>query len=321
MYTLLYKTTLLVSALVLTLCILYQYVNQHQEANYFSSIVDKQNRAESLKDRHRLLLVGGSGTAFGIDSELLEDSLRIPVVNLAMHVGLGLPFMLKQVQSIAHSGDIVLLTPEYFLSDGDEYMQFYTGVCYSPALNYITFDHPLSFAIRRVNYWIRRIQSSFLLVIEDESSARISDTTSVYFRAGFSPRGDLISPLNNRAPDKIAQLEIKPLDYKKEIALINALAKEFRHRNVSLLLTYPALSASTFMANQPAIETYTNLMKKLELVNVLSHPTKNMYPDSCFFDSAYHLNSAGRHNRSLQLSSLLKPLMHHVNKPTLLSSN
>ncbi|GAB3040186.1 hypothetical protein [Spirosoma pulveris] len=300
---------------------MYQYVNQHQEANYFSSIVDKQNRAESLKDRPRLLLVGGSGTAFGIDSKLLEDSLHISVVNLAIHAGLGLPFMLNQVQSIAHSGDVVLLTPEYFLSDGDEYMQFYTSVCYSPALNYITFDHPLSFAVRRVKYWIRRIQSSFLLVIKDERSARISDTTSVYFRAGFSPQGDLISPLNNKAPEKIAQLDIKPLDYKKEIALINALAKEFRQRNVSMLLTYPALSESTFMANQPAIKLYTNLLKNLRFVNVLSQPEKNMYPDSCFFDSAYHLASAGRHDRSLQLAGLLKPLTRRVNQPTLLSSN
>jgi len=38
----------------------------------------------------RIIIVGGSNVAFGIDSELMEEELDIPVINDGLHVALGI---------------------------------------------------------------------------------------------------------------------------------------------------------------------------------------------------------------------------------------
>ena len=57
----------------------------------------------------RIVLVGGSGVAFGADSELMERELPgYTVVNFGMYAALGTTVMLDLSQPLLREGDIVL---------------------------------------------------------------------------------------------------------------------------------------------------------------------------------------------------------------------
>ena len=61
----------------------------------------------------RIILVGGSGAAFGVDSALMERELPgYSVVNFGMYAALGTTVMLDLSQPHIREGDIVLLIPE-----------------------------------------------------------------------------------------------------------------------------------------------------------------------------------------------------------------
>ena len=61
----------------------------------------------------RLILVGGSGAAFGVDSCLLEEALPdYHVVNFGMYAALGTSAMLDLSKSRVREGDLVILLPE-----------------------------------------------------------------------------------------------------------------------------------------------------------------------------------------------------------------
>lgn len=61
----------------------------------------------------RIVLVGGSGVAFGVDSALMERELPgYTVVNFGMYAALGTTVMLDLSQELIRSGDIVILIPE-----------------------------------------------------------------------------------------------------------------------------------------------------------------------------------------------------------------
>ena len=293
------KIGLLTGSILLTLGLLYWLTNQYSSTGYFAAIIDKHHRADALKDCPRLLLVGGSGTAFGVDSQLLEDSLHLPVVNLAIHADLGLPFILRQVQSVARPGDVVLLIPEYLLGRGDDYTQFYASQFYAPAKMFMTFDGPYDYAVRRAIYYLKRIQNGLLVGADDQRMAKISDTTFVYFRAGFSHQGDLISPHNNRRSDNIGRIQLVFRGYAEEVNLINAAAANMH--GVTTLITYPAFAKSQFLANTIAISQYVRELTKLRMVQLIGIPERVVYPDSCFFDSPYHLYSVHRQDYSGQL--------------------
>jgi len=61
----------------------------------------------------RIIVVGGSNVAFGIDSELMELELGIPVINDGLHVALGIA-PLNEIKSFLQPGDIVIISLEYY---------------------------------------------------------------------------------------------------------------------------------------------------------------------------------------------------------------
>lgn len=295
------KISLLVSCLAGTLFAFYTNSIQQDATSYFASMIDKHRRLDELAGKPRLILAGGSGTAFSVDSQLLEDSIGIPVVNLGLHAGLGLPFMLKQLRAIALPNDIILFTPEYFLSYGDDYTQFYVSDCFKPALQFMSFDSPFDYAIRRVNYFLRRIRNNLFIKNNTNKNERISDKTSVYFRKGFSDRGDLLSPINNKRAVEFEKLTIHNRDYSKEIGLMNLTAAELHKKDATLMVMYPALAESKFDKNAEVIAQYAANLRQVKLIKLIGFPENHKYPDSCFFDTPYHLTGPCRREYTLSI--------------------
>src|SRR4051794_11320917 len=79
----------------------------------------RQDAGRTGAGRPRLVLVGGSGTLYGIDAELIERKTGVPTVNFGTHAGLGLRYLLTRARRELRPGDRVLLAPEYELLADD----------------------------------------------------------------------------------------------------------------------------------------------------------------------------------------------------------
>ena len=90
------------------------FVIPFEENNYYLALNDKHKALETTP-QPRIILVGGSNLAFGIDSERMEKELNVSVVNTGLAAGMGLPYMLKDVKPYLKEGDTVILVPEYSL--------------------------------------------------------------------------------------------------------------------------------------------------------------------------------------------------------------
>lgn len=78
--------------------------------------LDEYGHKESmLKDglSPRVVFLGGSSTAFGIDSRMVGDSLGINVVNYGLQAGVGLRLMMADALLYCRPGDILVIAPEY----------------------------------------------------------------------------------------------------------------------------------------------------------------------------------------------------------------
>src|ERR1700722_8464973 len=73
---------------------------------YMNAMIEKHKKAEMIKGP-KIIMTGGSSVAFGIDSKELQDSLKMPVVNLGMHAALGLNFILAEASKFARNGDVI----------------------------------------------------------------------------------------------------------------------------------------------------------------------------------------------------------------------
>ena len=64
-------------------------------------------------EKTRLVLVGGSAAAFGVDSALLEEQLpQYKVVNFGLYAALGTRVMLDLSEPLLREGDLVVVLPE-----------------------------------------------------------------------------------------------------------------------------------------------------------------------------------------------------------------
>lgn len=78
---------------------------------FYGALNEKFDRLNSI-DGEKIVVVGGSSVAFGLDSKLLELYTGMPVVNFGLYADLGTKMMLDLSLSGISDGDVVILAPE-----------------------------------------------------------------------------------------------------------------------------------------------------------------------------------------------------------------
>ena len=61
----------------------------------------------------KIVFIGGSNLAYGIDSEKISEELNINVVNMGVNAGFGLKFIIDSTYNLLNKNDILILIPEY----------------------------------------------------------------------------------------------------------------------------------------------------------------------------------------------------------------
>ena len=83
-----------------------------QYAHTFHGELDEKfDRLNSI-DEPKIVVVGGSSVAFGLDSKKLEEYTGMPTVNFGLYAALGTKLMLDLSLSGIGEGDIVVVSPE-----------------------------------------------------------------------------------------------------------------------------------------------------------------------------------------------------------------
>jgi hypothetical protein len=83
--------------------------------SWADDIIKKKAAISATTPGPRLLLIGGSGTTFGLQAGVIEKETGYHALNLGTHAGLGFDLILHWAEKEAQPGDTVLLVPEYEL--------------------------------------------------------------------------------------------------------------------------------------------------------------------------------------------------------------
>ncbi len=256
---------------------------------------------EKLKSP-KLIIVGGSGSAYSIDSKMLEDSLNIPVVNMATAYGLGLEFMLEEVKESIGKGDKILVIPEYYLPlEGNRKLITLVNDLNPNAHKYSHLDllEKLNFII--VNF--QRVGSSVFYKF-----LKINNDSKTTLRSSFNERGDMVYHLDkeNIRPIKDKEKIYNSL-YNNELNHLNAFVKYTKSKEAKVFYSFPAYPISEFENNKEAIKFFEKRIIDKFIGEIINNSEANLYPDTDFFDTVYHLNKNGRAKRSEYLVKTLRP--------------
>jgi hypothetical protein len=257
---------------------------------YLYGVALKHRLADSIQ-KPKIILVGGSNVAFGFDSREIQDSLGMPVVNMGIHVQLGLDFILNETKAVMKPNDIIFLSPEYFMSmKGTWEAKNAAGNFYPPAKAYYPWD-PMA----NLDYALTVNRRKFK---EALASQVFDGNDTVYSSKSFdTTNGDVIKHLNQLHKPVLSGSDLK-YEYWRGIREINDFGEYAQGRNVKVCFFFPTYAASFFQKDKNVIHRYASDIRKDLKIPVLNTPADLVFPDSLFYDTQYHLLKTGRKMRT-----------------------
>lgn len=254
----------------------------------------------------RIILVGGSNVSFGIDAELMQQTLGMPVINDGLHAGLGV-VPLRELQDYIRPGDVIIISLEYqlfssrgmmdgdlaFLSDWIEYAPERTKFLSDPWR-----ETPALYATmlqRKVN----REVNTFLF------GGSLEEVRNVFVGTRYNSNGDFIGHLQQvSTPRRKISFEPYPISIVQEeiFLFLERFHRMAREKGAEVYFEAPA-SRRTNCKNtgEASMANFFRTFEERSSIPVLTPLDEVCLPDKYFFDTAYHLNAEGRQVRTERL--------------------
>ena len=277
------------------------------ENSYIAATIDKHERLRGTPSP-RLILVGGSNLAFGIKSKSLEEQTGRPIVNMGLHCGFGIDFMLREVENEIRTGDVVVLSFEHeiFSASGIELLATQllevrpASISLFPPSEWTTLIDDRGFAI------VGGIARRTLLRSFEEPQPLMAGT---YKRELFDPQGSYIGHFGLLpALGKTVPKHISPISNTIRTKMEH-FAKLCRDRGALCFYSCPPHPDLLLAPIREKIEANLTELKKIPHLVVLDHPLDHSYPEDLFYDSAYHLGEEGAEQRTRKVAEALRPFL------------
>lgn len=304
---------MIVFPLLVTLGILEIILSLHEKhhspgAIFSQSIIE--NKVESLREikDNKILFIGGSSVAYGIDCKLVKEKLNINSMNFGCMVGLGPEILFENAKEFLKPGDTVVLCWEY------ETYRFhrrnrnlnYLGLMMGPQKNVFDKIPLLDRLYLKLYFPFNLVRFSLFSILSSTH-----DLGDIY-KCGwsFDDLGNVTSNIGTVTSK--AELENSPLtplisehEIHQDLTIIVNKILDFADKNkIKIYATWPnTYRNSSYKTNNLVatnLETYKFFWKKLG-VEVLGEPEDAMFPIEYFYDSVYHLNRKGTELRTLKL--------------------
>jgi hypothetical protein len=254
----------------------------------------------------RIILVGGSNVAFGIDAELMQQTLGIPVINDGLHAGLGI-VPLRELQEYIRPGDVIIISLEYQL--------FSSGNAMGGDLAFLS--DWIEYSPRRIQYlshpW-RQAPALYTTMLQRKVNRAVNtalfggsldELRDVFIGTQYSSNGDFIGHLDQASTPR-KKISFDPYPVSKVQSQVFAFLEEFyqaaRQKGAEVYFEAPASRKSNCdTTGETSLASFFKQFEQRSSIPVLTRLDELCLPDKYFFDTAYHLNAEGRRVRTQRL--------------------
>lgn len=246
----------------------------------------------------KVIIVGGSNATFGIDSEVLENALCMPVVNMSLHASLGFRFMVDEVKNSLGKGDLVIVSLEhsgYSTPEKDNDIHILTVDRVPSAIQFIPW-----YSRPRVLMGVMLMRMQALYKVFTGAWKNASED-KVYRASGFNERGDIVSHIGlpHRDPARIEKVVYATKTVSDDFyPIAQDLIDHAKNSGADVVWTWPVIATSSF--RQGRNDTIAQVLATHD-IELLGNSVDLVLPDTAFYDTHYHLRAVGRQIRTRQL--------------------
>ncbi len=276
-----------------------------QYTNYFHGALDEKYERLNSIDERKIVVVGGSSVAFGLESEKLEEYTGLPVVNFGLYAALGTKLMLDLSRSGINEGDIVVLAPEL---DAQTMSMYFSS---EETLKAVDDDYSMALRVRGADNKFSMIGSLFGHVCNKLEFMRdgTPNPAGVYNSKNFNEYGDVEydrpSNVLESYYDANTLITLDESILEDEfIEYLNEYIEFCENRGASVYFSYCpmnelALAPGTTDESIAAFEA--TLRERIDCKHI-SDIEGYIMPAGYFYDTNFHLNDKGSLARTILLA-------------------
>lgn len=251
------------------------------------------------KDMKKIIIVGGSGSYFGYDSEIIDKALNgeYVIINFGENANVSALLYFDLIEEFLGEGDIVLWSPEPGRNTLGSYSVGYRA-----------------WYFRQSDYgflrYIDRFQFTDLIscfpdqCVEMKNAEKKNILPYDAFNNSASKYGDGLDTANRINQGKSYSYSFNDdIGAKDEMA---ALVKRMKDKGASVLFTYAAMQKDGGGISDNVIKEYTERLTSVLDITVISDYKNCLYPQEYFWDSKWHLVWEGAQERSRHVAEDLK---------------
>ncbi len=255
----------------------------------------------------KIIFIGGSNVCYGLNSKQISDSLLIPVVNTSIHAGIGLDFLMTDLEPHVNKGDIVVLIPEYHQLLGGDY---YGGI---EMVSVVIDIYPQGLLHLSAKQW-KKTHPYFLKYLQGKLKNIFQENVGdrgIYDKDVFNKYGDACGHWNKEESSFFLPFSQNTAEAKINKDAINGILsfkEKVENKDAKFILLAPVLQSSSY----DIISSEINLVKtELDKVGLSEHfsPQRYKFADNLIFDTPYHCNKKGVDLRTAYVIEDLKKIL------------
>ncbi len=275
------------------------------EAHWLRGLYQNKMAIASQITQPKLIVTGGSGAHYTINSEILEKALNQPVVNLGIDGPVGLDVILPSILETVKPGDTVLLIPEYLiLLDEDGYGD-------KSGLFGVAIGKPGLGGVPAKQLALETLQlgiPSLRWAVKSGTDLAEEGRFTGYYDGPLTQDGDPIE--TKPRTGEWWPLKLSNAASPHAIERIAQFKKEVESKGGKLILSMPWVYGDvTDKKTMQSIQQTEKSLSKIAPLLVDERTLNIQESPALFADTHYHLKPEGREIRSQQLASQLKPLL------------
>jgi hypothetical protein len=271
-----------------------------------SFIYAKHDRLAFIQEP-KLVFTGGSNAIYGIDSEMIEKSIHMPVVDYAVRAGTPVSFYINEISPFVKNGDIIVFVLEY---------SYYSGLMDDTSISRIIGTYPQG-----------------ILHLPIKCIPKIPKYIPIVFQSGYAKllKGTILDiPVNtyNKWGDELGLLyyhqdlvedpemsKFFPLEHisKSTISELNRFNEFAAKKGAKVIIMYPSMYKKTYLLGTKNVIDLDKYLRSHINFPILGTPERFTFEREYISNTVYHLNIKGRKIRTdlmiedLQKSGLINP--------------
>ena len=270
----------------------------YQDSYYaeLPAMVDYLRQAEG----NRLILIGGSNVAFGVDTALLESLLHeygfdYTVCPFGFYAAVGTSAMLSLAQGELRTGDVVVLAIEPVSEALSEYFGATAFLKAAEGRTDLFFSLNSTQQSNVIGNAIPFLQEKAEIV----RSGNYPNADGVYAHSSFDERCNMVynrsGNIMTLGYDTTSLIDLKRVTISSDFSSqVSEFCKTAEKCGAQVLLSFSPMNESAMTdTSDHAFLTFYERMQDAFPCRIISDPRRYMLESGWFYDSNFHLNSAG----------------------------